>query len=190
MEFLRVTCELLTEDRRRLESARNARVDGVLLGDGRADRALNGDSEEFSVPALALDMKQRLLFAAESVDVGPRAEAFRLRVFGESGPFPVAMRERLRPPERCPAELDLATITRRGLHPAVVRFRDSMTAEIVPGTERRIDLVSDEALVFLGSCGAMLLMAHDDDIPLNLRITTSPRVIERALSRALEVRLL
>ena len=178
------------EDRRLLESARNARVRGVLLSDGHAERTLSGGSDEFSVSALALDMDQRLLIAAESVDVGPRAEAFRLRVFGENASFSVAMQERLRSPESCPAELDLAALSRGVLQPGVLRFKNSMTVEIVPGTESRIDLISDGGLIFLGSSGAVLLVEHDHEVPLNLRITTSSKVIERAVSRALELVLL
>jgi len=178
------------EDRRLLESARNGQVRGVLLGDGHAERTLSGGSDEFSVTALALDMDQRLLIAAESVDVGPRAEAFRLRVFGEDASFSVAVRDGLRSPEICPPELDLAALSRGALQPGVLRFKNPMTVEIVPGMEGRIDLVADGALIFLGSSGAVLLVEHDHEVPLNLRITTSSKVIERAVDRALELVLL
>lgn len=190
MGLPRVAFELPMEDRRLLESARNAQVRGVLLGDGHAERALSGGSDEFSVTALALDVGQRLLIAAESVDVGPKAEAFRVRVFSENASFSTAMQGSLRSPESCPPELDLAALSRGVLQPGVLRFKNSMTVEIVPGTESRIDLISDGALIFLGSSGAIFLVEHDHEIPLNLRITTSSKVIERVVSRALEVVLL
>ena len=190
MESVQVAFELPTEDRRLLESARNEPVRGVLLGNGHAERALNGGEDEFSITALALDAGRRLLVAAEHGDVGPKAEAFRIRVFDERSQFSAAMQESLRPPTNCPPELGLAVLSRGVLKAAVLRFRNSMTVEIVPGKESRVDLISDEALLFLGSSGAVFLVEHDREIPLNLRISTSSNVIERAMSRALEVSLL
>lgn len=136
---------------------------------------------------MAFDLEERVLVSAESVDFGPRAEIFRLRVFTETDSSRALFSPRMQPAAACPGELDLAGVCEGTFQPVILRSRTQMTVELVPTVESRINVIVDGALLLMGSTGAKLLVEHDRKLPLSLRISTSRKVIERAITRAAEL---
>jgi hypothetical protein len=183
MAPVEIHCGLSGSSRHALARLSGEGVRQLLVGGGEL-KPRTGHPDQFSVSALGIDSASVIVIAAEAVNLGPKAELFRLCVWLHDESRADAVGQSLIAIAHLPKSLHAAARAGTSIQASIVQRRTDLEIEIAPGSIRATTAITEAGLLLTDSSGARLLVEHDDDVPLNLRLTCTPEAIDEAIAQA------
>lgn len=143
--------------------------------------------EEVSVSDVLIESEKPIVISATAVTFGPRADIFRLAISGPEDPYSIEACARSTIPIDHPANVQLEGLRGKWLHPAIVSNCEDLEVQLASGTLRRAKVTTDSSMILFSTKGIKLLIRQDERLALNLKVTTSPSIIEAAVSESSKI---